>query len=224
MDRGLPEVEPQEHKACRKTHGTSTLVAQRDLQYVCFDKLDPLPPTESGTELLLVIEVGVPVILVGTSDAVAVGVLAESTFASRFRRRVIENVRMPMLNLEHIACNVADPAAMAAWYVEHLGMRVVRQSQDPSRIHFLADAAGRAVIEIYRNAADAIPDYAAMNPLRFHIAFAAADPDGARAALIAAGATFVDERTLPDGSRLLMLRDPWGIPLQLCKRATPLLA
>jgi len=130
---------------------------------------------------------------------------------------------MPPLDLEHIACNVADPVAMAAWYVEHLGMRVVRRSNDPSQIHFLADAAGRAVIEIYRNAADAIPDYAAMNPLRFHIAFAAADPDAARAALVAAGATFVEERALPDGSRLLMLRDPWGIALQLCRRSTPLL-
>ncbi len=134
------------------------------------------------------------------------------------------NSRMPILNLEHVACNVEDPVAMAAWYVEHLGMRVARRSSDPSQIHFLADAAGRAVIEIYRNAADAIPDYASMHPIRFHIAFAAPDPDAARAALVAAGATFVEERTAADGSRLLMLRDPWGIPLQLCKRPTPLLA
>jgi catechol 2,3-dioxygenase-like lactoylglutathione lyase family enzyme len=130
---------------------------------------------------------------------------------------------MPTLNLEHIACNVAEPAAMAAWYVEHLGMQIVRRSAEPPFIHFLADAAGRAVIELYSNAADTVPDYPAMNPLRLHIAFAALDPDAARAALVAAGATFVDERTMPDGSRLLMLRDPWGVPLQLCKRPTPLL-
>jgi glyoxylase I family protein len=130
---------------------------------------------------------------------------------------------MPTLNLEHIACNVADPAAIAAWYVEHLGMRVARHGGGPSNIHFLADAAGRTVIEIYCNAADPVPDYAAMNPLRFHIAFAAADPDAARSALVAAGATLVDDRTMPDGSRLLMLRDPWGLPLQLCKRAAPIL-
>ena len=34
---------------------------------------------------------------------------------------------MPVLNVEHVACNVAEPAAMAAWYVEHLGMRIVRR-------------------------------------------------------------------------------------------------
>ena len=109
---------------------------------------------------------------------------------------------MPTLNLEHFACNVSDPAAMAGWYVEHLGMRIVRQSSEAPHIHFLADAAGRAVIEIYRNASDPIPDYAAMNPMRFHVAFATDDPDASRAALVAAGATFVEERTMPDGSRL----------------------
>ncbi len=130
---------------------------------------------------------------------------------------------MPVLNVEHFACNVSDPAAMAAWYVEHLGMRIVRRLTVPPHIHFLADANGRAVIEVYNNAADPIPDYAAMHPLRFHVAFAAEDPDAARSALVAAGASFVEEQALADGSRLLMLRDPWGLPLQLCKRTTPLL-
>jgi catechol 2,3-dioxygenase-like lactoylglutathione lyase family enzyme len=129
---------------------------------------------------------------------------------------------MPILNLEHFACNVSDPAAMAAWYVEHLGMRIVRRIDGAPHIHFLADAKGRTVIEIYSNGADPVPDYAAMHPLRFHIAFAAPDPDAAKAALIAAGATYVEEQARPDGTRLLMLRDPWGLPLQLCKRPTPL--
>ena len=52
---------------------------------------------------------------------------------------------MPVLNVEHVACNVADPAAMAAWYVEHLGMRVVRKISSAPYIHFLADASGRTV-------------------------------------------------------------------------------
>ena len=130
---------------------------------------------------------------------------------------------MPRLNVEHFACNVSDPVAMAAWYVEHLGMRVIRRVDSPQHIHFMADANGRVVIEIYNNTADPIPDYASMHPLRFHIAFVADDPDGIRTALEAAGATFVEEQKTPDGSRLLMLRDPWGLPLQLAKRATPLM-
>jgi glyoxylase I family protein len=131
---------------------------------------------------------------------------------------------MPSLNVEHFACNVSDPVAMAAWYTEHLGMKVVRKVDAPPHIHFLADANRRVVIEIYSNPADPIPDYRSMHPLRFHVAFAAEDPDAVRAALVSAGATFVEEQTLGDGSRLLMLRDPWGLPLQLAKRATPLLS
>ena len=52
---------------------------------------------------------------------------------------------MPRLNVEHFACNVSDPVAMAAWYVEHLGMRVVRRVDSPHHIHFIADANGRVV-------------------------------------------------------------------------------
>ncbi len=130
---------------------------------------------------------------------------------------------MPSLNVEHVACNVSDPAAMAAWYVEHLGMRVVRRVATAPFIHFLADANGRVVIEIYSSLTDPIPDYASMHPLRFHLAFHSGDPDAARAALIAAGATLFDDQTLADGTRLVMLRDPWGLPVQLVRRTTPLL-
>ena len=130
---------------------------------------------------------------------------------------------MPTLNLEHVALNVADAAAIAAWYVTNLGMRIVRQSNVAPFIHFVADAAGRTVIEFYSNADDPIPDYRSMHPLRLHVAFAASDPDTAREALIAAGASFVDEMKREDGTRLIMLRDPWGLALQLCKRAEPLL-
>lgn len=130
---------------------------------------------------------------------------------------------MPALNIEHFACNVADPVAVAAWYVTHLGMRVAVHNPAAFERHFLADASNRVVMEIYGNPADHAPDYASMHPLRFHIAFAAADLDAVKAELLAAGATFVNEDNYPDGSRLMMLRDPWGLALQLVTRATPLL-
>ena len=130
---------------------------------------------------------------------------------------------MPTWNVEHIAWNVADPAAVADWYVSHLGMRVVRSGPAPTHVRFLADASGRVVVEIYNNTADPVPDYAAQHPARLHFAFHTDDPDGSRNELIAAGATLVDELTAPDGSRLVMLRDPWGLALQLCQRTTPLL-
>src|SRR5215203_1596617 len=130
---------------------------------------------------------------------------------------------MPTLNVEHIAWNVADPPAVADWYVANLGMQVVRSGPAPTHVRFLADAAGRTVVEIYSNTADPVPDYATQHPARLHFAFHTDDPDGSRSELIAAGATAVEEQTAPDGSRLVMLRDPFGLALQLVKRTTPLL-
>jgi catechol 2,3-dioxygenase-like lactoylglutathione lyase family enzyme len=130
---------------------------------------------------------------------------------------------LPVLRLEHVALNVTDPRAVADWYVAHLGMRIVRRVEGPPHTRFLADAAGATVLELYASQAARIPDYFRMDPLELHLAFDSRDPDADRQALVQAGATALSDAVLPDGSRLLMLRDPWGLALQLCARATPLL-
>lgn len=130
---------------------------------------------------------------------------------------------MPITRIEHVAYNIQDPVAAAAWYVQHLGMRVARYSGGPTEVHFLADAAGATVLEFYNNPVGAVPDYPSVHPMTLHIAFAADDPDAEAARLGEAGATLVDASDLPDGSRLVMMRDPWGLALQLVRRATPLL-
>lgn len=124
--------------------------------------------------------------------------------------------------LEHIAFNVADPVAMAAWYSEHCGLRIVRHSPERFQTHFLADDQS-TVIEIYCNPADQVPDYRSMDPLLFHLALKSSDAAADAKRLAAAGATIVDETRLPDHSLLVMLRDPWGVPLQVCQRSAPLL-
>lgn len=127
------------------------------------------------------------------------------------------------MKIEHIAFNVADPVAVASWYRTHFGMRVVRHLPQPAQTHFLADETGSTVIEIYCNPADQVPDYFAMDPLIFHLAFVSDSPAGDAEKLVAAGAILVDEIRPRDGSHLAMLRDPWGLAIQLCKRARPLL-
>jgi len=126
------------------------------------------------------------------------------------------------MKLEHFALNVANPVAVAAWYAEHFGLRVVRHIPQPAQTHFLADS-DSTILEIYLNPPDQVPDYQAMDPLLLHLAFTSEDPSSDSKRLIAAGATFVSETNLPDGSHLIMLRDPWGLALQLCKRAKPLI-
>lgn len=111
---------------------------------------------------------------------------------------------------------------MAAWYVKHLSMQIVRAVQGAPYTHFLADATGRVVMEIYTNSTAPIADYATQDPLCFHVAFAVEDAAAVRDYLLANGATLVVNQTLNDGSLLVMLRDPWGVALQLCQRTAPM--
>lgn len=122
---------------------------------------------------------------------------------------------------EHLAINVPAPAEQAAWYVRHLGFAIVRAREEEPFTQFLADGSGRVVVELYRNSRAAIPDYGEADPLTFHIAVVSADAAADRARLEAAGATLAREEPQPDGSILLMMRDPWGVPLQLCERVDP---
>ena len=125
------------------------------------------------------------------------------------------------MRFEHFALNVTDAAGHARWFVENLGFVVTRAMETPPFTHFLADETGRVILELYSNPGAEVPDYASRHPLVFHIAVATTDAAALRATLEAAGAVFSNEDHLPDGSHLVMLRDPWGVPLQLCQRATP---
>jgi glyoxylase I family protein len=125
------------------------------------------------------------------------------------------------MKFEHFALNVSDVRAQAAWYLQHLGLTVARKREDAPYTHFLADDTGRVILELYSNPAAAISDFGAMHPLMFHIAWVAPDAQAERARLEKAGATFFVEDKLPDGSSLVMMRDPWGVALQFCQRANP---
>lgn len=127
------------------------------------------------------------------------------------------------MKIEHFALNVSDPAAMAAWYEQHLGMIVVRRSSGAPFAHFLADSGRDVMLEIYNNPADQVPDYESMNPLLLHLAFVAEHPAVEKTRLEAAGARTIDEAHLADGSHLVMMRDPWGLAIQFCKRGEKML-
>lgn len=133
-------------------------------------------------------------------------------------------VRKNRIRLEHVAINVEDPVSMAKWYGQNLGMKVVRKGPPPVNMHFISDAGGNMMLEIYHNPPDAVPDYTSMDPLLLHIAFMVDDVKGIREKLIAAGATPVGEVTVTSsGDELAMLRDPWGVAIQFVKRAKPML-
>lgn len=126
------------------------------------------------------------------------------------------------MRLEHAALQVPDPAAMADWYVKHLDCVIARAGAPPGNARFLK--AGPVLIEIYKNPAVQVPDYRAMHPLQLHLAFVAENVKADRDRLVAAGATVAeDHSTNALRDEFVMLRDPWGIALQLVKRGTPML-
>lgn len=127
------------------------------------------------------------------------------------------------MRLEHVAINVPEPDSMAQWYVAQLGMQIVRHSPNPNHTYFLADSTGKSIIELYRNPAAAVPEYAQIAPLMLHFAFLTTDIEAEVARLGAAGATlFAPIETTAAGDRLAFLRDPWQVTIQLVQRLTPL--
>jgi catechol 2,3-dioxygenase-like lactoylglutathione lyase family enzyme len=128
------------------------------------------------------------------------------------------------VKIEHAAYQVEDPAAVARWYVEHLGMTLKRSQAERPWGQFLADSADAVMLEFYNHPKATVPAYRDIDPLVLHVAFAADDLAAVRARLLQAGATAVgDINTNPLGDQLAMLRDPWGFAIQLVHRSEPMI-
>lgn len=128
------------------------------------------------------------------------------------------------VRFEHIALNVHDPRAMAKWYCDHLGMKVRRSGPAPTFGTFVSDAGGNMMFELYYNADAAIHDYRRTDPNSFHVAFETDDVKTTRDMLLGAGATVAKDIWNTDaGDVVVILRDPWGLPIQFLKRAQRML-
>ena len=128
------------------------------------------------------------------------------------------------MDIEHFALNVQDPSQAAKWYQDNMGMRIVKGLKEPPYTHFLADKADHVMLEIYHRPQVSIPDYNAMDPLVMHIAFSVDNLQETHEKLLSAGASAEGAITsTEDGNELAMLRDPWGVPIQLVQRKIKLI-
>ena len=127
------------------------------------------------------------------------------------------------MKIEHLAINVKNPQAVSNWYEKNLGMKVVKKMDKSPFMTFLADDSGKVMIELYNNPKSEIFEFSTLNPLMLHLAFVSENPDEEKARLTEEGAELISDDTLEDGTRLLMLRDPWGLAIQFCKRVHPML-
>lgn len=126
------------------------------------------------------------------------------------------------MRIEHFALNVADPIGIAGWYVAFCGFRVQRQLTEPPFTVFLGDTDGHVLVELY-NRADKPRwnDSLFAETLFFHLALVSDDLVADVARLTAAGASTIESAIDPQGFGLVMMRDPFGMPLQLCRRQQP---
>ena len=122
------------------------------------------------------------------------------------------------MTFEHFALNVVDIKGVVNWYCTHLGLTIANQQRESPYMTFLADSTHRVVIEFYKREDELAEDFSNRHPLTFHVEFVSENAEKDKQRLLNAGASFFDEILKEDGSHLVMLRDPWGIPLQLCQR------
>jgi glyoxylase I family protein len=127
------------------------------------------------------------------------------------------------MKIEHFALNVKEPVKMKIWYENHLGLSTVKHISEPPFTTFMADDSGQVMIEFYNNPTDNVPQYENMHPLLLHLAFVSDNPTIDKERLLSVGATLVSEDIFQDGTHLLMMRDPWGLSIQFCKRGVPML-
>ena len=121
----------------------------------------------------------------------------------------------------HIGLNVQNKEEIETWYVKNLDAKIVRSV--PGAMSFLADPSGRVILELYENPSAPTLDYGNTHFLTLHIAFLADDPKTKGDELVKAGAVIVDPwRETEAGDQLVMLKDPFGISIQLVKRRNPM--
>jgi uncharacterized glyoxalase superfamily protein PhnB len=121
---------------------------------------------------------------------------------------------------EHVALNVRDQKAVEDWYVANLGFKVL--GSNSAGAGFLADSSGRMVFELFSRTDVPYFNAESTHSLSMHIAYECDDVEAETEKLLQAGATEdIPLAVAPEGDKLVMLRDPFGITIQLINRANP---
>ena len=112
-----------------------------------------------------------------------------------------------MMYVEHPGIAARDAKALAQWYIDTLGMKLLRQGGETT---FFVGFDKGACIEIYAAKEDAPP--IRHNHVRgmTHIAFYTDDFDAMRETLLKKGVEIAEEPVIRDNLKLALMRDPEG--------------
>jgi len=124
--------------------------------------------------------------------------------------------------IEHIGIAARDTTALAEWYCETLGFRIVSQSDDTPPSYFVA-APNDAMLEIISASQAPRADHEPRDAGIRHICIGVDDFDAALAELEKKGVTFTGGVIdLPSGGKVVFFTDPEGNLLHLISRPEPL--
>lgn len=126
-----------------------------------------------------------------------------------------------MIYLEHPGIAARNPAALAKWYMEKLGMKLLRQTGETT---FFVGFEGGACIEIYQAKTDAPPIADNYVSGLTHIAFYTDAFEETRQRLLQAGVTPAAEMVIRPGLRLALMRDGEGNLFHITQRDQPLIS
>lgn len=125
--------------------------------------------------------------------------------------------------IEHVGIYARDSAALAQWYCNTLGWRVVFQSKDSPPAFFVASENGSMVEIIPTKTREPQPPPALTDPGHRHLAISVDDFDKAYTALQAKKVSFIEPpKEGAGGTKVVFFRDFEGNILHLIRRAKPL--
>jgi uncharacterized glyoxalase superfamily protein PhnB len=120
--------------------------------------------------------------------------------------------------IEHIGFVIADPGAAADWYEKNLGFTILRKAENNS-VAFIREPESGLIFELIGNPDIHPIDKDLTHPLQVHIAIKSINILEDKQALVNAGAQFVmDCRTDDPAAKVCILKDPFGLFLQLAQR------
>ncbi len=135
------------------------------------------------------------------------------------------------IRFEHLAFNTPDQKTSALWFIEFMELEIpwskdidVKQHQFRNyRVPYVGDASRSMSFELFGKS-EVDTTFAKMKHEECHIAFASIDPEKAAKQMIYGGAKMIGElRKDSNGDEFVDLVDPYGFPIRLIKRITPIL-
>ena len=123
--------------------------------------------------------------------------------------------------VDHAAIAATDPASLARWYCDALGLRILfRNDQEPATYLVGGDSGG--MIEIMPDNGDLRQERRFYAPGISHLALSVSDFDATMAALAAAGVDLAEHLAAAGGGRIANFHDPEGNAIQIITRTRDL--